>query len=48
VLRPGAWADLVVVNGDPLRLDSKSWRALAVLGTWVGGRRVGAARAEHR
>jgi len=48
VLRPGAWADVVVVRGDPLALDSRTWRGVAVLATWVGGQRVGAEGAEAR
>jgi len=39
-LVPGKRADLVALDADPLRTDPASWPRLAVLGTWLGGRRT--------
>jgi len=39
-LVPGKRADLVALDADPLRTDPASWPGLAVLGTWLGGRRT--------
>ena len=37
---PGKRADLVALDADPLATDPASWPDLAVLGTWLGGRRT--------
>jgi predicted amidohydrolase YtcJ len=37
-LRPGMWADLIVVSADPFRIPPDALRDLEVLGTMVGGR----------
>ncbi|MFN3928447.1 MAG: amidohydrolase [Thermoflexus sp.] len=39
-LRPGMWADLVVLPADPFRIAPEELRGLEVLGTMVGGRWV--------
>jgi len=39
-LRPGMWADLIVVSADPFRIPPDALRDLEVLGTMVGGRWV--------
>ena len=38
-LEPGKYADLVLLNGSPLR-DSHAMRDLQVDGTWVSGARI--------
>ncbi len=40
VLRAGALADFVLLDGDPLRVPAGELLAVSVLETWVGGRRV--------
>jgi hypothetical protein len=40
VLRRGALADLVVLDGDPFDVGPEGLLSLRVLETWVGGRRV--------
>jgi predicted amidohydrolase YtcJ len=37
-LRPGMWADLIVLPEDPFRISPDALRDLEVLGTMVGGR----------
>ncbi|GBD08665.1 N-substituted formamide deformylase [Candidatus Thermoflexus japonica] len=39
-LRPGMWADLIVLSDDPFRIPPERLRELEVLGTMVGGRWV--------
>jgi len=39
-LRPGMWADLIVLPEDPFRIPAEGLRELTVLGTMVGGRWV--------
>ncbi|WP_376789995.1 amidohydrolase [Thermoflexus sp.] len=39
-LRPGMWADLIVLPEDPFQIPAERLRALEVLGTMVGGRWV--------
>ena len=39
-LVPGKRADLVALDADPLGTDPAAWPDLAVLGTWLGGRRT--------
>jgi predicted amidohydrolase YtcJ len=39
-IAPGLRADLVLLDGDIDSLDAASLRELAVVGTWLGGRRV--------
>ena len=39
-LVPGKRADLVALAADPLATDPATWSDLAVLGTWLGGRRT--------
>ncbi|WP_448595281.1 hypothetical protein [Thermoflexus hugenholtzii] len=39
-MRPGMWADLIVVSADPFRIPLDALRDLEVLGTMVGGRWV--------
>ncbi|GAA3686949.1 hypothetical protein GCM10023081_25330 [Arthrobacter ginkgonis] len=39
-LEPGKLADLVVLDSDPLQLSPEKVGSIAVLETWLGGRRV--------
>lgn len=39
-LRPGMWADLIVLPQDPFRISPEELRTIEVLGTMVGGRWV--------
>ena len=39
-LTPGKWADFIIVDRDPTRVDAQSLAATKVLETWVAGRRV--------
>jgi predicted amidohydrolase YtcJ len=40
VVGVGRRADLVAVSGDPHDMTPDAWPDLAVLGTWLGGRRT--------
>ncbi|MFT2816666.1 amidohydrolase [Leifsonia sp. A12D58] len=40
VLAPGAHADFIVIDGDPLMIPVEELAGLTVRETWVGGRRV--------
>lgn len=39
-LTPGKWADFVIVDRDPTKVDAQSLARTQVLETWVGGRKV--------
>lgn len=39
-LRPGALADFVVLDGDPLRMPARAEDRATVHSTWIGGQRV--------
>ncbi len=39
-LRPGMWADLIVLREDPFRIPAERLRELELMGTMVGGRWV--------
>ena len=39
-LTPGKWADFIILDRDPTRVDAQSLAATKVLETWVAGRRV--------
>jgi predicted amidohydrolase YtcJ len=39
-LEPGKWADFVLVDRDPTKVDAQSLARTQVLETWVGGRKV--------
>jgi predicted amidohydrolase YtcJ len=40
-LRPGAWADLAVLDGDPLSVDPAAVGGIEVSAVFVGGQKVG-------
>ncbi len=39
-LEPRKWADFVIVDGDPTKMNAQELARLKVLETWVGGQRV--------
>jgi len=39
-LEPGRWADFVIVDRDPTKVDASSLENTQVVETWVGGKRV--------
>lgn len=39
-LEPGKWADFIIVDRDPTRIDARELAATKVLETWVAGRKV--------
>jgi len=39
-IQPGYWADFIVVDRDPTKVDPSSLGATQVLETWVGGKKV--------
>jgi predicted amidohydrolase YtcJ len=39
-LEPGKWADFVLVDRDPTKVDPQSLAATQVLETWVAGKKV--------
>lgn len=39
-LTPGKWADMIILDGDPLAADPASLPGIRVAQTWVGGRLV--------
>jgi predicted amidohydrolase YtcJ len=39
-LEPGKWADFIIVDRDPTKVDAQSLGRTQVLETWVGGRKV--------
>ena len=39
-LEPGKWADFILIDRDPTRIDPQSLAATQVLETWVGGKRA--------
>lgn len=39
-LEPGKWADFILVDRDPTKIDSQQLARTEVLQTWVGGRKV--------
>jgi hypothetical protein len=43
-LSPGLWADFILVDRDPLLATPAELRATKVFETWVGGKRVWAAK----
>lgn len=47
-LKPGEWADFVIVDRDPLLASPSDIRGTKVLETWVGGARVYTASANPR
>jgi predicted amidohydrolase YtcJ len=40
ILEPGKWADFVLVDRDPTKVDPQSLAATQVLETWVAGKKV--------
>jgi predicted amidohydrolase YtcJ len=39
-LEPGKWADFIVVDRDPMRVNPQELAATQVLETWVAGKKV--------
>jgi predicted amidohydrolase YtcJ len=39
-LEPGKWADFILVDRDPAKVDPQSLARTQVLETWVGGKKV--------
>jgi predicted amidohydrolase YtcJ len=39
-LEPGKWADFIIIDRDPTKVDPQSLAKTQVLETWVGGKRV--------
>jgi predicted amidohydrolase YtcJ len=39
-LKPGKWADFIIVDRDPTKVDAQSLARTEVLETWVGGKKV--------
>jgi predicted amidohydrolase YtcJ len=39
-LEPGKWADFIIVDRDPARVDAQSLGRTQVLETWVAGKKV--------
>jgi predicted amidohydrolase YtcJ len=39
-LEPGKWADFILVDRDPTKVDAQSLARTQVLETWIGGKRV--------
>jgi predicted amidohydrolase YtcJ len=39
-LEPGKWADFVIVDRDPTKVDAQSLARTQVLETWVAGKKV--------
>ena len=46
-LEPGKWADFIIIDRDPTKIDAQSLARTEVLETWVAGKKVwsGSARA---
>ena len=45
-LEPGMWADFIIVDRDPTKVDAQGLARTKVLETWVGGERVFSAAGE--
>ena len=43
-LEPGKWADFILVDRDPTKVDAQALAATKVLETWVAGRKCVSAR----
>ena len=39
-LEPGKWADFIIVDRDPTKVDAQSLARTQVLETWVAGKKV--------
>ncbi|MFL6759233.1 MAG: amidohydrolase [Sphingomonas sp.] len=39
-LEPGKWADFIIIDRDPTKIDAQSLGRTQVLETWVGGKKV--------
>jgi hypothetical protein len=39
-LEPGKWADFIIVDRDPTKVDAQSLARTQVLETWIGGKKV--------
>ncbi|HET7281026.1 MAG TPA: amidohydrolase family protein, partial [Sphingomicrobium sp.] len=39
-LEPGKWADFILVDRDPTKVDAQALARTQVLETWVGGKKV--------
>lgn len=39
-LEPGKWADFIIIDRDPTKVDAQSLARTEVLATWVGGKKV--------
>ena len=39
-LDPGSWADFIIIDRDPTKVDAQSLARTQVLETWVGGKKV--------
>jgi predicted amidohydrolase YtcJ len=39
-LEPGKWADFILVDRDPTKVDAKALARTQVIGTWVAGKKV--------
>jgi hypothetical protein len=39
-LEPGKWADFIIVDGDPTKVDAQAMARTEVLETWVAGKKV--------
>ena len=40
-LEPGKWADFIIVDRDPTKVDPQALARTQVLETWVAGKKVG-------
>jgi predicted amidohydrolase YtcJ len=39
-LEPGKWADFVIVDRDPTKVDAQSLARTKVLETWIAGKKL--------
>ena len=39
-LEPGKWADFIIVDRDPTKVDAQALARTQVLETWVGGKKA--------
>jgi predicted amidohydrolase YtcJ len=39
-LEPGKWADFIIVDRDPTKVDAQSLGRTEVLETWIGGKKL--------
>ena len=46
-LAPGKWADFILVDRDPTRVDAQQLAKTVVLETWVAGKRAFSEAEQH-